>query len=434
MKMKKVTSTFTRRQFGSSDHQQGLSLGMGGGKVVKYTPCSRHDISNNDDDLLEEIAVVSNVPDPGSVKYGPASYAPIAGQPGSVVTVNGPRVVPGIITSGYGGASAASSGPTAASRLTDSGTQINTSSPIYMTKGSSDIKSKSMSKQSLLDLVTSKISGTDKRRLSRESIAFINRAHIGSDADVSAQHRHPDTSGRGRRIKVRELNDWDAMLYNQQKSGCRLTFLFDPSGRFCYYWSMMVSIAFLYNFWVMIYRFSFNEINGDSLLTWFLLDYLADLFYLVDIAFHFRTGYLEDGVLQTDPIKLRQYYLNSTTFYIDCLCLLPLDFLYLSIGYNSLLRCFRLIKIYRFWACLDRTERHTNYPNVVRAMSLTHYILVIFHWNACLYQIVARFSGFESNKFVAVPMAVSTFLFLTHQCVRLRYWWTWQHSYALLSQ
>ncbi|XP_016838470.1 cyclic nucleotide-gated channel rod photoreceptor subunit alpha isoform X2 [Nasonia vitripennis] len=178
------------------------------------------------------------------------------------------------------------------------------------------------------------------------------------------------------------------------------SFVFDPAGRLCYYWSMVVSLAFLYNFWVIIYRFAFQEINGETLVVWFCLDYLSDFLYLVDIVFHFRTGYLEDGVLQTDATKLRTHYMNSTTFYIDCLCLLPLDCLYLSIGFNSILRSFRLVKIYRFWAFMDRTERHTNYPNLFRSTSLIHYLLVIFHWNGCLYHIIYKNNGFGSKNWV----------------------------------
>ncbi|EZA53541.1 Cyclic nucleotide-gated cation channel alpha-3 [Ooceraea biroi] len=178
------------------------------------------------------------------------------------------------------------------------------------------------------------------------------------------------------------------------------SFIFDPAGRLCYYWSMVVSIAFLYNFWVIIYRFAFQEINVRTRWVWFCLDYFADFLYVLDIVFHVRTGYLEDGVLQTDATKLRNHYTNSTTFYIDILCLLPLDFLYLSVGYNSMLRSFRLVKIYRFWAFMDRTERHTNYPNMFRSASLIHYLLVIFHWNGCLYHIVYKNNGFGSKDWV----------------------------------
>lgn len=139
---------------------------------------------------------------------------------------------------------------------------------------------------------------------------------------------------------------------------------------------------------------------GNTIVVWFCLDYLCDLLYVIDILFHFRTGYLEDGVLQTDAVKLRNHYMNSTTFYIDCLCLLPLDFLYLSIGFNSILRSFRIVKIYRFWAFMDRTERHTNYPNLIRSGSLIHYLLVIFHWNGCLYHIIYKNNGFGSKNWV----------------------------------
>jgi hypothetical protein len=76
--------------------------------------------------------------------------------------------------------------------------------------------------------------------------------------------------------------------------------------------------------------------------------------------------------------------MNTTRFYVDLLCLIPLDILYLSIGYNSMLRCFRLVKIYRFWAFLDRLERHTNFPNLFRTIVMLHYLFAIFHWNACL--------------------------------------------------
>ena len=98
--------------------------------------------------------------------------------------------------------------------------------------------------------------------------------------------------------------------------------------------------------------------------------------------------------------------MNSTTFYVDALCLLPLDFLYLSLGYKSILRIFRLVKVYQFWAFMDRTERHTNYPNLFRFFSLIHYLLVAFHWNACVFHLLHYNKGFggavcEANESVS---------------------------------
>ena len=235
-----------------------------------------------------------------------------------------------------------------------------------------------------------------------KGIFVFSSVNILRNKLANGQHRHliKSKSFYFLLFKSRQIRRSVCAATSHRKPSPKWTFVFDPAGRLCYYWSMVVSLAFLYNFWVIIYRFAFQEINGETLLVWFCLDYFSDFLYLIDILFHFRTGYLEDGVLQTDSTKLRQHYMNSTTFYIDCLCLLPLDFLYLSIGFNSILRSCRLVKIYRFWAFMDRTERHTNYPNLFRSTSLIHYLLVIFHWNGCLYHIINKNNGFGSKNWV----------------------------------
>lgn len=330
-----------------------------GARIVKYSKCSK---GAQPDDDLDDVTVVNNAA-PENVKYGTAGC----------VTANGPRVVPGIITS-TGGEMSCMVSSVGASLSGGTGTP-----------GTPSEKQGSDSRQSLIDTVTRRVGAS-------EPYAFVNKAHIGSEQEI------PKKTQRVRRREIKkDLEKWETSTSSSDRTKCKWTFVFDPSGRLCYYWSVVVSIAFLYNFWVIIYRFAFQEITFETLHAWFTLDYLADLIYILDIAVHFRTGFLEEGVLQTDSLKLRQHYINSTMFYIDCLCLLPLDCLYLSIGFNSILRCFRLVKIYRFWAFLDRTERHTNYPNVFRALSLTHYVLVIFHWNACLFHIISKNGGFGSR-------------------------------------
>ena len=207
------------------------------------------------------------------------------------------------------------------------------------------------------------------------------------------QSRHL-RKARRQDIKARfEKFDFNSPTTRHKNRSRRFTFVFDPSGRLAYWWTSIISLAFLYNFWIIIFRFSFHELTPNNFLIWFIFDYSCDFLYLMDIVFNFRTAYLEEGVLQTDPIKLRHYYMNTTRFYIDCLCLMPLDFLYLSIGFKSIVRVFRLVKIYRFWTFLDRTERHTNYPNLFRTIAMIHYLLAIFHWNACLIYILHTSSG-----------------------------------------
>nr|KAG5687013.1 hypothetical protein BaRGS_016483 [Batillaria attramentaria] len=311
-------------------------------------------------------------------------------------TANGPRHLPGLDLYQQSSARTRLIGERLSS--TD---KISLSSPIYSNKVVEQ-RAKSQSRQSLIEIVSNKLDRVRQRKrfsLAQGSLMKkprLSEAHVVTNRVTRRQRRKDIEEKFGKRKSIRGDQTHrieTATSISSDHDGCNWTFVFDPSGRLCYWWSSVVSIAFLYNFWVIIYRFAFQEINADNIAVWFTLDYTADLLYVLDIAFHFRTGYLEDGVLQTDPVKLRIHYTNTTTFYIDCLCLLPLDFLYLSIGFCSILRGFRLVKVYRFWAFMDRTERHTNYPNVIRATTLMHYLIALFHWNACLYYIVARSLG-----------------------------------------
>ncbi|CAF3018489.1 unnamed protein product [Rotaria sp. Silwood2] len=262
----------------------------------------------------------------------------------------------------------------------------------------------STSKQSVLDTFATKLT-TNVRKNSTSTSALVQQPQQqqqqqqqqSTDNDNLFSTYQGDFIRQSRQlrkarrqdIKARfEKFDINSPTSRRTHSSRRFTFIFDPSGRLAYWWTSIISLAFLYNFWIIIFRFSFHELTHQNFLIWFIFDYSCDFLYLMDIMFNFRTAYLEEGVLQTDPIKLRHYYMNTTRFYIDCLCLMPLDFLYLSIGFKSIVRLFRLVKIYRFWTFLDRTERHTNYPNLFRTLVMIHYLLAIFHWNACLIYIL----------------------------------------------
>ena len=54
--------------------------------------------------------------------------------------------------------------------------------------------------------------------------------------------------------------------------------------------------------------------------------------------------------------------------------------------------CFRMLEFFQ------RTETRTNYPNALRISNLVMYIVIIIHWNACLYYSFSKaIGGFESR-------------------------------------
>ncbi|KAM3171518.1 hypothetical protein ACTXT7_016459 [Hymenolepis weldensis] len=176
-------------------------------------------------------------------------------------------------------------------------------------------------------------------------------------------------------------------------------FILAPDGNCIFFWSWIVCVACLYNLWIIPYRFAFDEITRTSVSLWFPLDYIADAIYLLDLLIGFRMAYLENGILQKDPLQSRQHYLNSTCFYLNCLCILPLDLLYLSVGFKSLLRILRFVKIFKLIECSDMAQRRSVHPSIIRAISWIIISLTILHWNACFYNYNIKTFGSQNNSF-----------------------------------
>ena len=73
--------------------------------------------------------------------------------------------------------------------------------------------------------------------------------------------KNPYLARKNRRKQI-EKNRKKSVNYNQKTSkigisgenGCNWSFVFDPSGRLAYWWSLMVSVAFVYNLWTIAYR------------------------------------------------------------------------------------------------------------------------------------------------------------------------------------
>lgn len=64
----------------------------------------------------------------------------------------------------------------------------------------------------------------------------------------------------------------------------------DPSGRTLFVWLVVVAIAVLYNLMFIIARQCFHQLHDSNPAMWFVLDYVCDVIYGLDILVQFRTG------------------------------------------------------------------------------------------------------------------------------------------------
>ncbi|KAG9271036.1 cyclic nucleotide-gated cation channel alpha-4 [Astyanax mexicanus] len=175
----------------------------------------------------------------------------------------------------------------------------------------------------------------------------------------------------------------------------------DPSGDFYYTWLQVMIFPVVYNWFTIILRACFDDVEKTFLAVWLTLDYVCDLVYVGDIFMKVHTGFLEQGILVVDQARLKKRYLHSSRFLWDLASLLPTDLLYLHLGVHTpLLRVNRLLRTPRLSEALDRMETRTAYPNIFRIAKLMILIFILIHWNACVYFALSSFIGFGTDSWV----------------------------------
>ncbi|XP_068145948.1 cyclic nucleotide-gated cation channel subunit A [Drosophila tropicalis] len=184
----------------------------------------------------------------------------------------------------------------------------------------------------------------------------------------------------------------------------------DPTLQSHYRWLAVVSLAVLYNIIFVVGRAVFWEINKNAPGVWYTLDYLCDFIYLLDTLVHMHEGFLDQGLLVRDAFRLRRHYFHTKGWYLDVLSMLPTDLAYiwwppetcssLYLPCPVIVRLNRLLRVPRLWEWFDRTETATGYPNAFRICKVVLAILVLIHWNACMYFAISYEIGFSSDSWV----------------------------------
>ncbi|KFZ63379.1 Cyclic nucleotide-gated olfactory channel, partial [Antrostomus carolinensis] len=203
------------------------------------------------------------------------------------------------------------------------------------------------------------------------------------------------------------------------------TFVVDPAGDWYYRWLAVIAVPVLYNWCLLVARACFSDLQKTYVVLWLVLDYISDSIYIGDIVIRLHTGFLEQGLLVKDLKKLRDNYIYTLQFKLDVLSILPTDLVYFAVGFNCPeLRFNRLLHFSRMFEFFDRTETRTSHPNIFRISNLVLYILVIIHWNACIYYAISKAIGFGEDTWVYPNVTDPEYGYLTRAYVYCLYWST----------
>ncbi|KAM9503447.1 cyclic nucleotide-gated channel cone photoreceptor subunit alpha isoform 1-T2 [Salvelinus alpinus] len=201
--------------------------------------------------------------------------------------------------------------------------------------------------------------------------------------------------------------------------------IMDPSTDKYYTWLTIIAAPCFYNLMMLVTRACFNELQNTFTMLWIVLDYTSDVVYYADTFVRSRTGYLEQGLLVKDKQKLLDKYRQTEQFKWDVISMIPTDLLFLKVGINNPeLRLNRLAKMNRLFEFFDRTETRTSFPNVFRISNLVLYILIIIHWNACIFFAISKTIGFGSDTWVYPNISHPEHGRLSRKYIYCLYWST----------
>ncbi|EEB17407.1 Cyclic nucleotide-gated cation channel beta, putative [Pediculus humanus corporis] len=177
----------------------------------------------------------------------------------------------------------------------------------------------------------------------------------------------------------------------------------DPQGKTYIIWLFVVTLAFLYNCWVIPLRSSFYYQTSENVNKWLAFDYACDVIYLLDLLFFKpRVMYLSDGFWIKDSKLTRIMYFHKVQFKMDVLSLIPLDLLCLKYGtdYLPIFRLPRFLKVQTFWEFYNRCDNVVASGYVVRVVRTLNYMLYLIHLNACAYYAFSVWEGLGTNAWV----------------------------------
>ena len=177
-------------------------------------------------------------------------------------------------------------------------------------------------------------------------------------------------------------------------SGVEFTssFVIHPDADIAFWWNISVMLWVYYSAMIIPTRFGFQtKATGVTKMA----DYLLEAWFLVDLAFNFRLGYVDSDTLEviTDQKAIRRNYLKGW-FLCDFVSSIPVEFIALGwpaasdlmfLKVMRLTKIFRLVRLLNLKAFQDMEESGKVNPAVVRLMKLVVAFMLVLHITACAY-------------------------------------------------
>ena len=177
-------------------------------------------------------------------------------------------------------------------------------------------------------------------------------------------------------------------------------------------WDAIIAVALVYTATITPYEVAFLDTKPGSRMSAdlptfpiYLVNLLIDIIFFTDLCFNFNLIYLDEeaanGTYVTDRRKIIDRYLRGF-FVIDLVSIIPYHEMdaggLKALKLLRLLRLFKLLRILRSGRILKRLEDSMNVDyNVLALFKFILGTLMIAHWLACMWQLMARTSASKDD-------------------------------------
>ncbi|XP_077978719.1 uncharacterized protein LOC144434138 [Glandiceps talaboti] len=189
-------------------------------------------------------------------------------------------------------------------------------------------------------------------------------------------------------VEMDEADSEQRMIGARKQAWSKPPFYISPHTTSMRLWECIVVVTVVITFSLEMFLAAFDS----QLVILWVIAYVFDFLYVLEIIRHFFLGYMENGILITDRQKIRKHYLQ-TTFILDLFTVLPLDLLvFISPGIVpghmktlAQYRCInRLLRVHRVLSFFDSRESElgTN-TSLVRTLKYTTLAALMNHLLSC---------------------------------------------------
>jgi len=187
-------------------------------------------------------------------------------------------------------------------------------------------------------------------------------------------------------------------------------------------WDVLVFIGIAYNITLIPFRICFESESGWD----FIPDYCFDVVFIVDTYLRFaKFGFIFEGQVYTDEEDIRENYLKSGIAFRDTLGIIPFDLIalplfamgmdnttvILAMIYARVLKLVIAGRLTGMMGTLDNifeNSRIKNYDIIYKITKLCISVVLVSHWLACFFFLVARLGSGSTEECLSMHNTVYT--------------------------